>query len=176
MQTIILSNCELWYTRLDPRFPNDYHDKTNPMWEVKARTRSKAQKAEWEAAGLRVRAMIPDNEEPFFQIQICRRKFKADGSERNAPEVVDGNLNPVEPMTIGNKSIANLKVFQYEGPKGKLVSMLNGVQLTTHVVYTPNETASFEKTDTTRITPDEPNESDDTQTELPGWEGDDVPF
>ena len=140
---MILYNCEIWYPSLDPARPNTKHNKTKPTWQIQLRTTSKEQKAEWEAAGLRIRSNIPDDgSAPYYSATIYRKAVKNDGSEGKAPEVVNGELEPIDPRTIGNGSIANVRIFQYMAPATadspeKLTSVLMAVQITTHVVYTP---------------------------------------
>jgi hypothetical protein len=52
--TIILSNVELFFAKLDPANPNSRFDKENPTWEVQIRTKDKAVAKSWKEQNLRV--------------------------------------------------------------------------------------------------------------------------
>ncbi len=137
--TIILSNVELYFAKLDPATPNSRFDKDNPTWEVQIRTKDKAVAKEWKDNNLRV---TPDenDEGVFYRANLKKKSKKRDGSDMAPVNVVAGDLSPVNPSTIGNGSIANLSVFQYDykvsGKEG-IASMLMGVQITTLNEYTP---------------------------------------
>jgi hypothetical protein len=137
--TIILSNVELYFAKLDPANPNSRFDKDNPTWEVQIRTKDKAVAKEWKDNNLRV---TPDenDEGVFYRANLKKKSKKRDGSDMAPVNVVAGDLSPVNPSTIGNGSIANLSVFQYDykvsGKEG-IASMLMGVQITTLNEYTP---------------------------------------
>ncbi|RLA26272.1 MAG: hypothetical protein DRQ62_00115 [Gammaproteobacteria bacterium] len=168
----LLKDCELWYPKLDPEKPSTRFSKKNPTWEIQLRTESKEQKKEWEDLELKVKAVIPDEGVPYYRVNIKKRKFKADGSESSFVDVMDGNLQPVEPTSIGNGSIGNVRIFQYEytdndsGTKG-MAAVLMGIQLTKHLVYVPQpHDDDFETTDTetVRETPAEGDEDDSEAT------------
>ena len=59
-------------------------------------------------------------------------QFKRDGTENEAPEVVDKDRKPIDGSTIGNGSVVNVKLFVYDydvnGRKGKSAKLL-GVQV-----------------------------------------------
>jgi hypothetical protein len=137
--TIILSNVELFFAKLDPANPNSRFDKENPTWEVQIRTKDKAVAKSWKEQNLRV---TPDENDDgvFYRTNLKKKSKKRDGSDMAAVNVVAGDLSPVDPSTIGNGSIANLSVFQYEynvsGKEG-VASMLMGVQITTLNEYKP---------------------------------------
>jgi len=168
----IISNAQLWYTKLDPKRPNARFDKANPSWEVQIRTESKEVRKEWEALGLKVMAVIPDEDDakPYYKCNLRKRKFRADGSESEAPDVVDGNLNPVDPNTIGNGSIGNIRIYQYPSKteKGKLVAVLMRIQLVKHIVYQHSEPDDeFEVTDTEVINPEPQDNDNDNTSSIP---------
>ncbi|MDB4575366.1 hypothetical protein N9112_00220 [bacterium] len=147
---MILNNCELHFVRLDPTRPNAKYEKANPVWEIQMRTSDKDQKKAWQAAGLRVTAVVPDDDsDPYFKANLRKRSIKSDGEKALPVELVDGNLNPIDPNTIGNGSVGNLRVFQYEynneesGPG--VASILMAVQITKHVVYVPQPKAEREE-------------------------------
>ena len=137
--TIILSNVELFFAKLDPANPNSRFDKENPTWEVQIRTKDKAVAKSWKDQNLRV---TPDENDDgvFYRTNLKKKSKKRDGSDMAAVNVVAGDLSPIDPSTIGNGSIANLSVFQYDynvsGKEG-IASMLMGVQITTLNEYKP---------------------------------------
>jgi len=137
--TVILSNVELFFAKLDPANPNSRFDKENPTWEVQIRTKDKAIAKEWKAKNLRV---TPDENDDgvFYRANLKKKSKKRDGSDMAPVNVVAGDLSPIDPATVGNGSIANLSVFQYDynmaGKEG-IASMLMGVQITTLNEYKP---------------------------------------
>lgn len=131
----ILNNVELWFVRCDPARPNDKFDKENPTWEVQIRTSSKETKREWQEANLGVKAIVPDEGAPYFKVQLKKGCKKKDKTPSEPIKVVDGDLNPLDPNVIGNGSIGNVRIWQYEYPKeggGKgIATLLMGIQVTT---------------------------------------------
>jgi len=175
--TIILSNVELFFAKLDPANPNSRFDQENPTWEVQIRTKDKAVAKSWKEQNLRV---TPDENDDgvFYRTNLKKKSKKRDGSDMAAVNVVAGDLSPVNPATIGNGSIANLSVFQYDynvGGKEGIASMLMGVQITTLNEYTPrpadggfaptefkvNKVADNQDVDSDMLTP--PTDSDDLE-------------
>jgi hypothetical protein len=164
----ILHDCEIWFAKVDPKRPNSRFNKLNPTWEVQIRTTSKEKKKEWLALNLAVKDVVPEDGPPYFRVNLRKKSIKVDGDEASPVNVVDGKLRPVEPNSIGNGSIGNVRIFQYEyqKPDGStgIVSVLMGLQLTKHVVYTPKpRDDEFTETDMEVVDPDDA-------------EGDDVAF
>lgn len=169
----MLMNAEIWFARLDPKRPNDQFDKANPSWELQIRTNDVAKRDEFVAQNIRMKLdKYPDGHEKegeprldeqgrkCWKITLRLKKFKTKKgvitTEPNDPvQVIDGQLKPVDPRSIGNGSIGNIRVRQYDG-KDKLgnpavQSVLEAVQLTKHLVYTPqerDENDEFKPTDT----------------------------
>jgi hypothetical protein len=149
-QTVILNSVELFFAKLDPARPSATFNKDNPTWEVQIRTRDKKQAKEWKDKNLKVTPK-EDNEGIFYAANIKKKSKKRDGTDMAPVNVVAGDLSPVDPKTIGNGSIANLSVYQYEynvnGSSG-IASMLMGVQITTLNEYTPRpNNGGFEPTE-----------------------------
>jgi len=74
-----------------------------------------------------------------------------------APTVLDGNLEDVDPGSIGNGSVANVRVFQYDysfktdngGMTEGVASVLMAIQVTTLMEYIrPERESAFTKTTT----------------------------
>jgi hypothetical protein len=161
---MILKNVELHWVKLDPKRPNTTFDKDG-KWEVQIRTRNKAQAKEWKDANLKV-TPVEDDDGVYYRAMLKKSAKKKDG-EANAPvKVVNGSLEELNPNTIGNGSIANVRLFQYEyevGPKKGIASMLMAVQVTTLNEYVPKPNDDdFEMTETkiNKIADNQPNEDD----------------
>ncbi len=138
---MIIKNCELYFAKLDPTRPNAKFNKKNPTWELQIRTSDQETRKQWTQMGLNVKPVVPDEGEPFFRVNLRKKSTKEDGEKASPVDVVDAQLNPVDAKSIGNGSVGNVKVFQYEytregGGKG-IASVLMGVQLLKHIVYVP---------------------------------------
>jgi len=157
----LIPNAEIWYSRLDPKRPNRTFNKENPTWDLQIRTIDKKQKAEWEALGLPVKPIIPDEGPPFYKVTLRKKIIKRDGTDAMPVGVVDGKGMPLDPKSIGNGSIGNIKVFQYQYPNQdgagtKTASILMDVQVTLHKVYVPKPRADdFKEAETTTVMPDD---------------------
>jgi hypothetical protein len=171
-----LNNVEVWFVKCNPKRPNAFYNKENPTWEVQIRTHDRLQAKEWESQGIQLKAIIPDPEKddaetvkkgPYWKT-VLRKKSKKKDDDGNltiangAVEVLDGNLNDIDPDTIGNGSICNIRIFQYPYPKGEgegTATVLMGIQTVVHKLYTPTR-EGFSQTETTIIaeTPKEPKD------------------
>ena len=117
----ILKNVELFYPRLDPKKPNSKFNKEQPTWEVQIRTRDKAVKNEWAALNLKPKTVEDDDGKVFYSVTLRKKSKKKDGEVNQPVKVIDGGLNDINPMSIGNGSIGNIRIFQYEyGDEGKI--------------------------------------------------------
>jgi hypothetical protein len=146
----ILKNVEIWYTKLDPKKPNTKFNKEQPTWEVQLRTRDKKQAQEWKDLNLKVNTDTDADEKVFYRVNLKKKSKKKDGTPVEPVKVVNGALDAIDPNTIGNGSIGNVRIFQYEyGEESKIASMLMAIQLTKHVVYEPKPSEDdFEMTET----------------------------
>jgi len=146
----ILKNVELFYPRLDPKKPNSKFNKEQPTWEVQIRTRDKAVKNEWAALNLKPKTVEDDDGKVFYSVTLRKKSKKKDGEVNQPVKVIDGGLNDINPMSIGNGSIGNIRIFQYEyGDEGKIASMLMAVQITKLNEYIPKANDDeFEMTET----------------------------
>jgi hypothetical protein len=159
-ENILIKNCEIWYARLSPTHPNKEKDGTE-NWKIIIRTDDIAVKKDWVSKNLKIKTRVDDDTgKAYFTVTLRKKvwKQKENGSPgspdyllRNKPVVVvNGLLQPIKEDTIGNGSIGNIQVWQYEHPiKDKLgniigngiASMLMKIQLLKHIVYeyTPKE-------------------------------------
>lgn len=155
----IINDCELWFCKLDPKRPNSKFNKENPTWECQIRTTDKAVKKHWEQLGLNVKSVVPDEGLPFFRVNLRKKSIKEDKEKASPIKVINGKLEEIDPNSVGNGSVGNVRIFQYEFPKqggGKgLASVLMGIQVTKHIVYTPKPRGDdFAETETETIDPD----------------------
>ena len=150
----LISNAEVWFAKLDPEKPNNRLDPKNPTWEVQIRTDDPKQKKEWEDLGLKPKLMIyksGDQEgEPIlnergkkqWKLQLKKKTINNKGEKSDPPTVVNGALKPIDPTSVGNGSIANIRVYLYDyknsatGAEGK-AAVLMALQVVKHVVYVP---------------------------------------
>lgn len=148
----ILKNVELFYPRLDPKKPNAKFNKDQPTWEVQLRTRDKKVKAEWAKLNLKPKT-VEDDDGVFYSVSLRKKSKKKDGTPNQPVNVVDGGLNQINPMSIGNGSVGNVRIFQYEyGDEGKIASMLMAIQITKLNEYVPKGgDDEFEMTETTIV-------------------------
>jgi hypothetical protein len=135
----ILKNVELFFAKLDENKPNARFDANNPTWEVQIRTRDKKQAKEWKDLNVNVKTDDDDNG-VFYKATLKKKTKKANGEPQNPVNLVGGGLAPIDPNTLGNGSIGNVRIYQYNyevgGRKG-IASMLMAVQVTTLKEYTP---------------------------------------
>jgi hypothetical protein len=166
----LIKNAELWFAKVDPDRPNRKFNKKNPTWEVQLRTKDKAQKKEWEAQGLSVKTIDPDDDSGiYYRVNLRKRTIKADGEPSSPVEVIYGNKKPCDPTTIGNGSIGNVRIYQYPfeneaGEKGT-ASVLMGIQLTKHIMYTPKARDDDFEEEETEIIEEEESEDDESSPE-----------
>lgn len=135
----ILKNVELFFAKLDPNKPNARFDANNPTWEVQIRTRDKDQAKEWKEKNINVKT-DDDDKGVFYKATLKKKTRKASGDPQNPVVLVGGDLTPIDPNILGNGSIGNVRVYQYDyevgGRKG-IASMLMSIQVSTLREYTP---------------------------------------
>lgn len=153
----LIKNAELHFVKCDPKRPNAKFNKKNPTWEVQIRTTDKNQRKEWEAMGLPVKAVVPDEGAPYWKVNLRKKSFKESGEAAKPVNVVNGQLDDIDPNTIGNGSIGHVRIYQYEynneGTQG-IASILMAIQVVRHILYVaqPRED-DFEMTETEVIAP-----------------------
>jgi hypothetical protein len=111
------------------------------QWELQVATTDKAKAKELSDNYFNVK-----EKDGVFTVALKKKAIKADGTENRPVQVVDGNLQAMDPTKIGNGSVGNVIVYQYSydmrGQKGVGTS-LQGVQVTDLKEYNPN-TSGFE--------------------------------
>jgi hypothetical protein len=155
MSQVFLNNVELYFVKCDPNRPSRKMDPKKPQWEVQIRTVDPAVNTEWAALGLPVKFQIPNGKTPadgFFRCNLAKRAFKKDGEPAQPVEVVTGNLQPLNPNTIGNGSRGNLRLLyrDYEhGGRQKRAWYLMGIQVTFLKPYEGGSDNDFESAEYT---------------------------
>ena len=178
----IIPECEVWYCKLNPKRPNAKFNKQNPTWEIQIRTTSKAVKAQWEEMNLYPKPVIPEDGEPYYRVNLKKNKFNSNGQEGKPVTVVNGQLDNIDPDSIGNGSIANIRIWQYEYPASdgsgvRTKSIPMAIQVIKHILYKPKKEEVFDETETEVIKPpdyeeDEPDAMKDDAAVME----DEVPF
>ena len=160
---MILKGCTIFYPRLVN--PNPKFDPDNPTWEVCIRTADKATNKLWKESGVTTKAVVPDDGEPYFEARLKKRKFKKTGEENQPPDCVDGARNEVDGNTVGNGSIGNIRVFQYQygDNKEKTANVLMAIQLVRHIKYTPKSREDFDECTTEIVTAAEESMDESSQ-------------
>lgn len=161
----IIENAELWFAKLDPARPDPSFDKENPSWQVQIRTADKKVAKQWKDMNLNVKPlkrkkvdesgevvrdeldepiyepMVDDKGRPYFGVNLSKKSKKKDKTANNPVNVIAGDLSPVDPRTIGNGSVGNVRVYQYETKDAKgeprISSMLMSIQVTLLKEYEP---------------------------------------
>jgi hypothetical protein len=170
MNMALIKNVELWWVKCDPDAPVKSKDDDKPdYWEVQIRTTDKASALSWkknnvnfkplkklirdedgepilDEMGEKTREQVVNDEgKPYFSVSLRRKITKKDGGDMKPVKVV-GNGFPLNPNTVGNMSIGNVSIFQYDyvfqGTEG-VASMLTGIQLTKLLEYTPSDGDEF---------------------------------
>ena len=146
----ILKNVELFFPRLVPSNPNNKFDQENPTWEVQIRTRDKKVVKAWKDLNINVRT-DDDDDGVFYKANLKKKSKRRDGTDQAPVTVVGGDLSSIDPAKLGNGSIANVRVYQYEynvGGKEGIATMLMAVQVTTLKEFDPKPREDdFEMTD-----------------------------
>jgi len=105
----VLQNVELFWPKLDPKSPVTPFG--TPVWELQVRSRDKAIAAEWKKIGCNVKT-TDDDEGIYYFINLKRKAIYEKTGEPATPViVVDGDVMPIDPTSIGNGSVGNVQLF-----------------------------------------------------------------
>jgi hypothetical protein len=197
----IIKNVELWWTKVDPKKPVKSREEGKPdYWEVQLRTTDKEKALGWAKKNVKFKPLkqtirdeegepilddmgeeqkqIVTNDEgkPYFFVKLRRKvKLDDDGNPKKV-NLVGGDLSEIKPNSVGNGSIANVKVFQYdyeyEGKKG-VANVLMGIQVTKLFEYVSEaDDDAFEIEDLEVIKADSTRKGSEFEDEL----DDEIPF
>jgi hypothetical protein len=165
----ILQNVRIFKMRCDPKRPSTFFDPEKPTWSVQIRTTDPQQKAEWEAHGVKAKlmiypegheregeAMLTEDGKREWRATLRKRAKKQDGTDSPPVEVKGGNLIPLDPLTVGDGSVGNVRLFQYTyGKENKTANVLVGVQIRKLRKVEPRVREDFEAADMEFIEDDE---------------------
>jgi len=164
-EAFVLENVELYFTKVDPQSPVAITADGKTGWETQLRTKSKEEAKHWRSLSLNVKAVREDKDDEdskiiFWKTTLRKKQFNSKGLETKAPQVVGGDLSEVDPTTIGNGSVANVRVFQYDyafkpeggGLQEGVGSVLMSMQITELLEYVPqNRESAFTVTKMKRV-------------------------
>jgi hypothetical protein len=157
----IIKGVEIHFCKLDPKRPSKKMNPKNPTWELQMRTTSKEIRKSWTEMNIKSKAVREDKTDEeskilYYSANLKKKSIKEDGSNAMPVEVVNGKNQAVDPNSIGNGSIANLRVFQhpytFEGVDG-IATVLMAVQLIKHVVYVAKPMEEFGEEETETVLP-----------------------
>ena len=163
--SIVIRNAELFWAKLDPASPVNPFNAPQPHWEVQIRTRSKDEAKTWKENELNVTPK-EDDDGLYYQVNLKAKAAMRDGTPRKPPAIVDGQLMPLDGTIIGNGSIGNVQIDQYEytmNGKTGTGSSIKGIQVTRLVEYKSKAGLSFEDEGATQVVVPVDTDSDDDQ-------------
>lgn len=132
----VLKNVELHWPKLDPKNPVSPFGQ--PIWELQIRTRDKSIGKGWKDIGCNVKT-ADDDEGIYYFVNLKRKAiYEKTGQPAQPVTVVDGNVMPLDPTSIGNGSVGNVQLFTkpYEfGGKSGIKIELKAVQVTKLVEF-----------------------------------------
>lgn len=158
----ILKNVELMWCRLSKDNPYPPYEKSGiPYWGVAIKTTDKLVAGKWQKK-YNLNVKRKEYEDEIYYTALLKQPVKTiDGRDLKCPVVVDAKLKPFDANTVGNGSIGNVSVYQYEYSRGKWASKIQGVQLVKVYLYKPvdkDNLNDFEELDeNTKV--DKPKES-----------------
>ena len=170
----ILKNLEVYWVKLHPDYPAAAFGDSGPKWEMKIRTKSKEQKAEWEALNIKPK-LKEDSTGTYYEATLRKpttkkaKKGEEVGEPNNPVAVVGGDLSAIDPHSIGNGSIVNAQIFQYpfemKDKQGKVLksgvsTMLMKVQVVKLKKYVPREGESFDMEEMEVIEPSDEQDNE----------------
>jgi hypothetical protein len=162
---MLLKNVTIRYAKLNPDRPDKKMVKEG-RWSLQMITRSREQAKEWKDAQIKTK-MDEDEEGVYWVANLGKRATKADGSPAAPIEVVNGSKVAIDPNSLGNGSICNIKIYQRpyvnkETGANMIQNMLTGVQVKVHKVYVPRVYEEFEdEGETTTYMPEGSTTDDD---------------
>ena len=148
---MLLNNVDLSWVKFDPANPDSGFDKKSPQYSCTVQTDNKVDAEAWKKSGMNVKPK-DENNKVVYSVTL-KKKIYLDETGKNStkpPAVVDKQLQPVNPNTIGNGSKGNvqvrLKPYSYMGKEGISVQLL-AVQITDLKEYQGAEALEFTSID-----------------------------
>ncbi len=160
----MLMNVEVYWVKCDPEKPSKLFSPKNPTWELQMRTTSKDVRKEWTNLNIKSKAVREDKDDEdskilYYVTNLKKRSLKDDGTKAPPVTVVNGRGKDLDPNTIGNGSIANIRIFQhnysFKDDDGKVMegvgTILMGIQVVKHVMYVAAPMEDFDDIGETEV-------------------------
>lgn len=144
-ETYIVRNVEIFYPKLDPENPaeafGDY------VWDVQV------QFDEDRLDEMQLLGKVRQLDNGRYALNFKKKAFKKDGSGARPISVVDIHRQPIDPLRIGNGSVANIKLllrdYEIRNPQGRVTSKgvartLQKIQIVDYIPYEPQDDFDFD--------------------------------
>lgn len=142
----IIENVELFWVKCDPERPDSF--KGGPLrWTIQIRFKDKKLHTKMKEYGFSITPELDDDGNLMYYRTTASRKAtktdpitKEDTGVRNSPvQCILRNGAILDPKTIGNGSVANVRVNVFTRKDGEIFRTLEGIQVVKLIKYTPNE-------------------------------------
>lgn len=148
--TIILNGVRLFWIKCDPAKPVAPLDEGKPdRWEAQLRIdlddKVNVETVQGAKIPFKTITEVADGEKPYMRLSVHKPVVNREGKALKPVDVINGALQAIDPNTIGNGSVGNVRlhVYPYElrhkttnkVTKSGITSMLMGIQVTTLKVY-----------------------------------------
>lgn len=148
--TAILNGVQIFWVKCDPDNPVEPMDEGKPRrWEAQIRIplddHTNVDIVKGAKLSFKTITEVGEGEKPYIRLSVHKPITNREGKALKPVDVMNGALQPIDPKTIGNGSIANVRlhVYPYELrhkttnkiTKAGVTAMLMGIQVTTLKVY-----------------------------------------
>jgi len=142
----IIENVELHWVRLNPKSPNTSVNgqKIDPRWELQMQTKSKEKRDEIKGHGFKI-GIVETDDGVSYKANIQKNTHSRSGEPNKPVEVVDRHLNPLNPSTIGNGSIGNVRFMAPTGSTAKILLAVQVIELVKYDGGTPESFKSYDE-------------------------------
>jgi len=150
----VLKGVSLYWAKLDPKNPNKAFDPQKPVWEVKVVTEDKNVAKEWKDLKLNVKTEEKDDKVQYYAYLKRRATYEKTGDPNQPVKVVDGQLMPLDPNTIGNGSVGNVQIKQWPWEFNKRTGTsteIVAIQVTKLVEFNAGNGLAFEEIGETEV-------------------------
>ena len=142
-KTVIIRNVELNFVHLQ----REHSPFGQPIWDTQVVTSDMDTVKQLMDAGVKMKKQ----DDGTFKANVKRNVMNRKGEKNTPVTIVDSNKQPIpEGTTVGNGTIANLKLFSYDwsvGGKSGTSAMLSAVQVMKLVEYNGGDTTDFDVED-----------------------------
>lgn len=107
----VIEDVELWHPRLSR--PDSYKG-GDLKWSIQLRVFDEDRADALEALGFTVKRIKEDDGTKYWRANVSRKVEKNDGTRREPPMLLDGQLRPLDPKILGNGSKGNVRIYCWE--------------------------------------------------------------